>query len=111
MAATRQIAPKTPPTPDETKEAPKALPASPLRASGYPSTTSACALLVPGTPNRIAVMLLPVFMTPFALRSRAKALNGLSIDRANGIKRTRVSGPPTPGIGPAMLPITTPSNT
>ena len=50
----RMTAPISPPISDELKAAPKARPASPRLAIGYPSITVAAQPTVPGTPKRIA---------------------------------------------------------
>ena len=56
MLTASTIAPTMPPASEDAKPAPKARPASPLRAMAWPSITVAAAPTWPGTPNKTAVM-------------------------------------------------------
>ncbi len=56
MLSASTIAPIRPPPSEAAKPAPKARPASPLRAMAWPSITVAAAPTCPGTPNSTALM-------------------------------------------------------
>ena len=56
MLSASTTAPTRPPASEDAKPAPKARPASPLRAMAWPSITVAAAPTWPGTPNSTALM-------------------------------------------------------
>src|SRR5579883_3218055 len=99
-----RTAPNTPPTIDELNEAPKARPASPRFAIGWPSSTVAADPTAPGTPNRIAGIVSEVAVTAHMPIRKARAV-WASMAWVNGISRARPPRPPMPG----SMPMTSPS--
>jgi hypothetical protein len=76
MLSASTTAPIRPPASEEAKPAPKARPASPLRAMAWPSITVAAAPTWPGTPNNTALMKSVDVMTAAMPKSRAIAWYG-----------------------------------
>ncbi len=74
MLIAKTMAPTMPPASDDAKPAPKARPASPLRAMAWPSITVAAAPTWPGTPNSTAVMKSDDVITAAMPRRSAKAV-------------------------------------
>ena len=74
MLTASTTAPTMPPASDAAKPAPKARPASPLRAMAWPSITVAAAPTWPGTPNRTAVMKSDDVITAAMPSNSAKAV-------------------------------------
>jgi hypothetical protein len=105
----RHNAPKIAPTNELIRAAPRARPASPFFAMGWPSTTMEAVMGSPGTPNRIEVMLPVVAVTAAIPRRKEKASTG-DIEKIKGSIRASVTGPPRPGRIPTMKPMAIPAN-
>jgi hypothetical protein len=73
IATASERAPKIAPTSELIRAAPKARPASPFFAIGWPSTTVAAVVPSPGTPKSTDVMSPVVDVTAFEPRRKAKA--------------------------------------
>jgi hypothetical protein len=73
------MAPTMPPASEAANPAPKARPASPLRAMAWPSITVAAAPTWPGTPNSTAVMKSDDVITAAMPSSSAKAVYSSSL--------------------------------
>ena len=76
MARARAKAPKTAPTSELMSAAPRARPASPFFAMGWPSTMVAAVMPSPGTPKRIDVISPVVAVTALEPRRNANAVVG-----------------------------------
>ena len=108
MASAKAKAPKMAPSRELIKAAPKARPASPFLAMGWPSTMVDAVIASPGIPKRIEVMS-PVVAVTAAIPSRKAKASTASILKINGSIRARVTGPPRPGKIPTTKPIRIPS--
>ena len=73
MASARKSAPKIAPTKELISAAPRARPASPFLAIGWPSTMVAALMPSPGTPNSTAGMVSEVVVTAPKPSRKAKA--------------------------------------
>ena len=73
IAAAKTKAPKIAPTSELISAAPKARPASPFLAMGWPSTIVEAVVPSPGTPNRIEVISPVVAVTAFDPNRKANA--------------------------------------
>src|SRR5262245_5099089 len=109
MEIARHNAPKIAPTNELIRAAPRARPASPFLAMGWPSTSMEAVMASPGTPNRIDVMLPVVAVTAAIPRRKEKASTG-DIGKMKGSIKARVTGPPMPGRIPTMKPMAIPAN-
>jgi hypothetical protein len=103
-----RIAPNSPPTIEDENDAPKARPASPRLAIGWPSSTVAADPIAPGTPNRIAGTVSEVAVTAHMPIRKASAVCA-SIAWVNGINSAMPASPPMPGIMPMTSPSTMPA--
>ena len=103
MAAAREKAPTMAPTSELMSAAPRARPASPFLAMGWPSMMVAVDTTSPGTPNRIEVMSPVVPVTAYIPSRNANACTG-SISKMNGSMRATAPGLPMPGRMPTMNP-------
>ena len=101
MQIARHNAPKIAPTNELIRAAPRARPASPFFAMGWPSTTMEAVMGSPGTPKRIEVMSPVVAVTAVIPRRKEKASTGV-IGKIKGSIKARVTGPPRPGRIPTM---------
>ena len=108
MARARAKAPKTAPTRELMSDAPRARPASPFLAMGWPSTMVDAVMASPGMPNSMDVMSPVVAVTADMPRRKANASTA-SILKMNGSISASVTGPPSPGRMPTAKPITMPS--
>ena len=109
MARASAKAPKTAPTSELMREAPRARPASPFLAMGCPSTMVDAVMASPGMPKRMEVMSPVVAVTADMPRRKEKASTA-SILKMNGSISANVTGPPRPGRMPTAKPITMPSS-
>ena len=104
-ASTR--APNTAPNSELVMAAPRARPASPSLAIGWPSTMVDAVVGSPGMPNRIDVMS-PVVLVTAAIPSRnANASTGVIVKTKGSISAS-VVGPPRPGRIPTAKPMAIP---
>ena len=110
IASASRIAPYNPPKIEDVKDAPKARPASPRFAIGWPSSTVAADPIAPGTPNRIAGTVSDVAVTAHMPIRKASAVCA-SIAWVKGMSSARPPRPPMPGRMPMMRPSTTPNIT
>ncbi len=102
-------APKMEPISAAIRTAPRARPASPFFAIGWPSTMVAAVVGSPGMPNSTDVMS-PVVLTTQAIPSRnAKASTGVIFTTKGSISAIAV-GPPSPGRIPTAKPIAIPKS-
>ena len=76
MARARANAPNTAPTSELMSAAPRARPASPFFAMGWPSTMVAAVIPSPGTPKRIEVISPVVAVTALEPKRNANAVVG-----------------------------------
>ena len=76
----RHNAPKIAPTSELIRAAPRARPASPFFAMGWPSTTMEAVMGSPGTPKRIEVMSPVVAVTAVIPRRKEKASTGVIVE-------------------------------
>ena len=109
MEIARHNAPKIAPTSELIRAAPRARPASPFFAMGWPSTTMEAVMGSPGTPKRIEVMSPVVAVTAVIPRRKEKASTGV-IWKIKGSIKARVTGPPRPGRIPTTKPMAIPTS-
>ncbi len=107
IARARAKAPNTAPTSELVRAAPRARPASPFFAMGWPSTMVAAVMPSPGMPNKMDVMS-PVVAVTAEMPSRNAKASTACILKISGNIRARVTGPPSPGKMPTTKPMAIP---
>ena len=111
MATAMAPAPMRAPMSELMSEAPRARPASPFLAMGWPSTMVEAVDPSPGMPKRMEVMS-PVVAVTAIIPSRKENASTASILswNANPSMRAMVTGPPRPGSMPTANPMRLPSS-